>query len=312
VASFAKNWRVLAAILIAAGLVFGAYIAALSTAHPPSATASTETELLQAIATRDSDGDGLPDWEEALYGTDPNLVDTNGLGITDGEAVAKGLIIPKAVADIASSSGTTGQTANELGLPSPEEGSLTDIFAKNFFTLYLSTKQDVGRDLTQEETLTIASQSLTQLVNSVEASPNQFSSSQLKVSGSGEEALKTYEAALEAVYAAHASSLPKSELQYLEDALEGDGEALKNIETIALAYTNIATGFIALIVPQEVGATHLALTNAAAEVGRISADFARINTDPLSTMLALMQYKDAVRKLSDAVRNVDSVLSNTP
>src|SRR5207244_2422620 len=85
VASYLPNWRTVTALGIALVLVAGAYILARGFEAPAAARASTETALLQAIATKDSDGDGLPDWEEALYGTDPHVVDTRNLGMTDGE-----------------------------------------------------------------------------------------------------------------------------------------------------------------------------------------------------------------------------------
>ncbi|MCD8495128.1 MAG: thrombospondin type 3 repeat-containing protein [Candidatus Pacebacteria bacterium] len=40
------------------------------------------------ILALDTDGDGLPDWEEALWGMDPLNPDTSGNGIPDGEEVA--------------------------------------------------------------------------------------------------------------------------------------------------------------------------------------------------------------------------------
>jgi hypothetical protein len=38
----------------------------------------------------DTDGDGLLDWQEALWGTDPNNPDTDGDGTRDGQEVAEG------------------------------------------------------------------------------------------------------------------------------------------------------------------------------------------------------------------------------
>ena len=40
--------------------------------------------------SEDSDGDGLEDWQEDLYGTSKKLADSDGDGMTDGEEVAKG------------------------------------------------------------------------------------------------------------------------------------------------------------------------------------------------------------------------------
>src|SRR3990167_5251431 len=92
-----QNWRVITAILFSAVLIVGAFVLARGIESPSSAQASEETALLHAIATKDSDSDGLPDWEEALYGTDPHNQDSFHLGMSDGEAVAKGLIVPKAI-----------------------------------------------------------------------------------------------------------------------------------------------------------------------------------------------------------------------
>ena len=41
-------------------------------------------------ANKDSDNDGLKDWEEKIYGTDPNNPDTDGDGYLDGKEIANG------------------------------------------------------------------------------------------------------------------------------------------------------------------------------------------------------------------------------
>jgi hypothetical protein len=50
------------------------------------ATNASSTSVLDI----DSDGDGLPDWKEALYGTDPHKADTDGDGTNDAEEIALG------------------------------------------------------------------------------------------------------------------------------------------------------------------------------------------------------------------------------
>ena len=47
---------------------------------------STSTD----VTVRDSDGDGLLDWEERLNGSDPFNADTDGDGTSDGKEVAAG------------------------------------------------------------------------------------------------------------------------------------------------------------------------------------------------------------------------------
>ena len=155
-----RHWRILAATAFSALLVVGSYALARGIASPPVAQASTETALLQAIATKDSDSDGLPDWEEALYGTDPQVADSRHLGMTDGEAVSRGLIVPKAIADApaATPSSDTSPSLIDSSLPpAPPEGSITAAFAKNFLTIFLAAKEsNGGADLSESQMQDVA------------------------------------------------------------------------------------------------------------------------------------------------------------
>jgi hypothetical protein len=59
----------------------------------PGNTAPIETDIqvaerLQNISQKDTDGDGLKDWEEALWDTDPNKADTNDDGVNDFDDIA--------------------------------------------------------------------------------------------------------------------------------------------------------------------------------------------------------------------------------
>ncbi len=47
----------------------------------------TATAEIQQIYEKDTDGDGLYDWEEILWSTDPNKADTDGNGVTDSEEI---------------------------------------------------------------------------------------------------------------------------------------------------------------------------------------------------------------------------------
>ncbi len=306
------NWRILAAALFSAVLIVGAYLLARSVGTPPSAQASEETALLQAIATKDSDADGLPDWEEQLYGTDPKNPDTRHLGMTDGEAVAKGLIIPKAIADIKVATSTQSVDATmyaEYGLPPPPaEGTLTAAFAKNFFMIYMNARAANGGDLSESQLADVQKQTLDSLIASIVTAPNFKSIRDLTVSGSGPEALRAFAAAAEAVLLANTNNASKSEIAYLTDAVQNnDTSALDYIASIAKAYRDSSAGLAALSVPKELVADHLLLTNSVMRIGQIIADFARVNDDPLATMLALGQYSQAIIALGTAFLNIGNI-----
>jgi hypothetical protein len=307
-----QNWRITLAAVFSAFLIVGAYMLARDAESPRSVNASPESALLQAIATKDTDGDGLTDWEEALYGTNPRVTDSFNLGMTDGEAVAKGLIVPKAIADISLAT-STPISYDEYGLPPPPaEGTLTAAFAKNFFTLYLSVKESKGgANLTESEMANIANEAVNMLSSEIIAAPDYKSVKDLKISGSGRDALIEFAVNAEAVLLKNKSTGKKSEILYLQDAVQNnDQEALAHIASIAKGYRDAAVGLSALNVPPELVEVHLALINSMMRISSISNDLSRVNTDPLASILALKQYAQAITSLWTAFSSIGKIYAD--
>lgn len=305
---FSMNWRMLAATLFAAVIVAGAYLLARGIESPDIAQASAETALLQVIAAKDSDGDGLADWEETLYGADPHTPDTFHLGMKDGEAVAKGLIVPKAIADIpvATSSSAVGTD----GLPPPPaEGTLTADFAKNFFMSYLAAKQAKGgANLSESDMQDVANKALGSLSSAVVVAPDYKSAKDMTVSGSGPDALKTFAVSAEAVLLKNTADATKTPLGYLKSILEdNDTTALPHLVSIAKMYRSSAAGLAALPVPKELAADDAALINALVRMSQITLDFTKADTDPLTTILALQQYTDVAQSLATAFLHIGDI-----
>jgi hypothetical protein len=259
----------------------------------PHAQAGTTDDLLKAIATKDSDGDGLPDWEEALYGTDPHKVDTFGLGMTDAQAVAKGLIVPKAATPAATvtasgTDSTASSTPADAGIPgnAPAPGSLTEQFAQLFFTQYMAAQESAqasGTTFSSDDVATFVTSAIQQLQQSL---PQQDAFTFGEV-------------------------LPKSELAYLNDAVaNNDTTAIDNITKISKAYTNIANAFMKLPVPTELAASHLALANAFAQMGVVTGQLAALNRDPILTSLGLANYTGDATAMRDGFVGLATALMN--
>ncbi|MHB8660458.1 MAG: hypothetical protein ACYC75_00745 [Minisyncoccota bacterium] len=312
---FTGNWRVLVAVLFSTVLVAGAYVLAQGVESPPVAQASTETALLQAIATKDSNGDGLPDWEKSLYGipADSTTTDYFHLGMTDGEAVAKGLIVPKAITDTPASTSTPTVKNNidyaASGLTAPTAGTLTDAFAKDFFTLYLSAKQtNGGSNLTLDQTNALAEQAMTQLLQNVVATADFKNATDITVSGTGPDALRSFAVAAEAVMKKNATDATMSEIEYFQSAVQGnDASALTHLASLADAYRNSAIGIAALPVPEELATVDLTIVNSIMHLGEVDEDFARVNTDPLAAMFALQQYPQIERTAEQAFTDLANI-----
>ena len=289
-----RNWRIGAAVIFSVVSIVGAYMLARGVRTPQVAEASAESALLQAIATKDTDGDGLPDWEESLYGTDPRVTDTLKLGMQDGEAVARGLIVPKAIADIPLV--TPSPVSLDLdGLPPPP--------------LFMAAKEaNGGGDLSEAQMSEVANQALNSLASTVAASPDYKSAKDITVSGSGADVLKSFAVQAEAVLLKNTANATTSELNYLKSAImNNDTTAIPHIASIAKGYRDSAVGLSMLAVPQELAADHLLLINAMMRVSEVTNDFARVTEDPLATMLALQLYPQAVSNLGTAFIHVGQI-----
>jgi len=303
-----RNWRITLSVLFAVVIIVGSFLLARSVESPSTAQASAESALLQAIAKKDSDGDGLSDWEEALYGTDAHVTDTFHLGMTDGEAVVKGLIVPKAIANIPVATSTAVVGADGLP-PAPAAGTLTAAFAQSFFTLYLSAKQaNGGADLSESEMANIADEAIRSISSIAAIAPDYRSTKDLRVSGSGVDALKMFAADAEAIMLKNTADATTSEINYLKSAIENeDTTAIPHIASIAKAYRDTAVGLAALQVPQELVAADLALINTTMRLSGIITDFTLVNDDPLAAMLALQQYEQAVLTFQEAFVSIGNV-----
>lgn len=304
-----KNWRILGAAFLSVALVAGAYMFARSVESPLIAQASEESELLKAIASKDSDSDGLPDWEESLYGTDSHTNDTFNLGMTDGEAVSKGLIVPKAIADIsAATSSPISYSADGLPTP-PEEGTLTSVFAVNFFTLYLEAKQaNGGADLSENDMANIANEAVNSLSSIAAIAPDFRFKKDLKIFGSGADAMKAFAVSAEAVLLKNTSSATKTPLGYLKDVLQkNDTTAFQHLSSLAKAYRDSAIGLAVLPVPEELAQVDLDLVNVLMRMSGIINDFTRVDTDPLAAILALQQYLEVAQSLETAFIDIGKI-----
>ncbi len=309
-----REWRTVFAVVIAISAITGSYLLSRGAGAPPVAEASTETALLQEIATKDSNGDGLPDWEKSLYGIplDATSTDYFHLGMTDGEAVAKGLIVPIATGPAAASSTpSSGSTTVIDGTPAPTQGSLTDTFAQNFFTLYIAAEQANNGSLTNDQINAVAAQAMQELTSSATPTPDFKTTADITVAGSGATALVAYANNAAQVIAAHAAVLPESELQYLQDYMDdSDPTALQHIKQIAGSYHDTAVGLAALSVPAELQQTHLALVNALYRISQDANDFSNVDSDPLTTMLALEQYPQTVVELANTFGALNTTYTN--
>lgn len=299
----AHTLRIVVASIIALILIGGAYALSGPLPFGNIVGAQSAEELLREYAALDSDFDGLPDWQEALYGTDPHNPESFQAGIRDGDAVAQGLIEPRVAVrpeqeptDINSIPGTTAAPS-----------SLTDRFAQMILTQYLENRG--ATPPTQAEIVTFISNGVDALVASNVAG-DKYTRDQVQLRNEvGAAALVSYAARVEEVFTQHTTPTSKHELAYFGDALKGDTDALETLEDIATAYTNLATALIATPAPSEAAQAHLSLANALAHLGEVTLFMTKLESDPIQALLGISLYETRARELVAAFANLNGVFS---
>jgi hypothetical protein len=301
-----RTLRIVAASVVSLLMMGGTY--ALTGPNPffglnRIAEAQSSEELLREYAAKDTDTDGLPDWQEALYGTDPANPESFQLGIKDGEAVAQGLIAPKVtvraedeMTDIATIPGTAAAP-----------NSLTDRFAQTLLTQYLQNRGE--NPPTSAEIVTFVEAGIKDLSASA-SSPDAFSSVDVRVSATGGDAgLRAYAAQVDAAFAQNTVPTEKNELSYFADALAEDARALRKIGEISQAYEDIANAMMRIAVPSETRQAHLGIANALMGMSAVTADMASMKEDPLRALMGIGLYEREGARLTAAFTNLSGIFS---
>lgn len=277
------------------------------------AGAESTHDILVSYASKDTDADGLPDWQEALYGTDPTNPHSVNPSATDAEAVAQGLVKPK----FATATSTPVDTSI---IPGVQAGptTVTDQFAKSLFGQYLKTRG--ANQPTSPEIAAFVEQGFAQLKES-QTLPDTFNQGQVKVSGTGPDALLVYAAAAEAIVLKVDSGKDRDEVSYFYDAInKDDKKSLAKVKEYADAYKNAGMSLMKITVPKELSSNHLLLANSLVHVGESLESMSVVTSDPIRTMLGIASYssytesgRSALAKMN-AVFNAEHALppSNTP
>jgi len=270
------------------------------------AEAESTAALLKAYAVQDTDGDGLPDWEESLYGTDPTKADTDGDGVNDADAVKRGLV-KLSVAAQAPSDATGTDLAATIPGTAAASSTLTDQFSRIFFNNYIQSRGDT--EPTDDEMQTFVQNAIASLEQNQQR-PDVYTTSDIKVAGQGADALTAYAAAVETAFSTNSPRLPYSELTYFTDASQkGDASAAANIGLISKGYADTAAAITKIPVPSEAAAADLGLVNAMARLSETIADLGSVQSDPIRAMLGLEEYNTDGPAFAGALTAVGQVFS---
>lgn len=286
-------------VFIAAGYYFS------SPLQTNIASATSTEELLKAYAAKDTDSDGLPDWQESLYGTDlqnPHSVDPV---LMDKEAVDQGKVEPKF-----KSEPPPPEKVDPRSIPGdiPVSGSLTERFAKQFFQKFMMSQQ-VGMSTSPADMQAFVADSVASL-QLTEHTPNTFTRADVRTMGAGASALRSYASTLSEGLTTTTSNTgaEKDELSYVYDAvINSDSKALAKVSAIAKAYRNAVTMAKKTPAPIELVDAHVELMNATAQLAESIENMAAFKEDPMRTLLGMSQYQVQGVRFIRAFATMDTI-----
>lgn len=236
---------------------------------------------LSDVITKDTDQDGVLDWEEGLWDMDPTKQDTNDDGIRDDVEVAK----------IKAARGLNKKTSLE-GTDTPEENlTETDKFSRELFAAVAALNQAGEID---QETADRLTTSLSEKIKS--STPKKvFVIADIKISSDNSAAgMRKYIAAIAAIYKKHPveHNVLDTLKEFINDGENIYAEALDKLEPVVKQTSIVISELVNMEVPSEIASLHLDLINALERLKENVANMQLYISDPVVAMGAMSQYEE--------------------
>lgn len=261
------------------------------------------TEVLGNLLEKDTDADGLLDWEESLWGTDPTKTETTP-GVPDGEAVAS-LKLTQEKNNTLSSSGSSALGEENL--------TETDKFSREFFSTVATLTQSGSLD---DETVGKISSSLVEQIK-ISASGKTFLISDIKITkDETPQSIKSYANSLVVIFTKYA--IKDSAFDILSESMTNDGDIdakiLNKFDPMIQKMRAIVKEMLLVNTPQTFALLHLEVINGFQASAENLSDIKLIDEDIIIAISAISKYQENDNKLKDDVNRlsllIDQKLSN--
>lgn len=251
-------------------------------------------EIIGNLVTRDTDGDTIPDWEESLWGTNPNNRDSNEDGIPDNIEIEN----------------LKAQTININTLNS---GNITlnktDQFSQELFSTITALNQAGTVD---QETIDKLADSLAENIGGGEARKI-YNPTDLKVIKTDTKSdIEKYAESLINIYNKY--PLNGSVIDILgrfivsEDSV--DVEALKEFTPIINQTLSLINSLLEIQVPPSIAPLHLNLINALQVLSENLNDIQLYETDTILSLGAISQYDTNNQELQSVITKLSETITN--
>ncbi len=253
---------------------------------------SREGMLVQDVINRDTDLDTIPDWEEELWGTDPNKKDSDGDGMSDEVEI-------NARRDALNTDSGDGNPDGKI--------NETERFAREFFSTVSSLK--ASGDLNQNSITNLAL-GFGKNLNEFQVLPDVYNSSDITTTQVTTPVIQEYYDAFQAVQVAYKNSTGHEYAVLAEGIDTEDADTMTDVAKIGQAYEDMAKELKALIVPIDTLNNHIVLINSYAKTGAALKNASTLLDNPLLGLVGISQYNDAENDAVAAIKILGEYFSS--
>jgi hypothetical protein len=242
--------------------------------------------LVKDVVQKDSNTNGIPDWEESLWGLDPNK---------DGESNKQ--IIESKREELSRSS-------ENYIIEGPTPSKETEDLSKEFFSVIISLQQTGNLDDNAIQAISKA------IGEKITATPikDTYTENMLTIKTTNEKSVSDYYDAFKKLSDKYSDKDIGNELIFISQGLKNnDPKAVSVVGSIAESYRLFGQELIKIPVPESISEYHLNLANNYEKVSRSIIDLMQILSEPILGMKALINYKNYT---DDLVLNIEDISDN--
>lgn len=253
----------------------------------------SEQPTLNELVGKDTDGDGVTDWEESLWGTDPKNKITFD-GIPDTTYIKNKRVELKTDTDTSEKNILTE----------------TDKFARQFFASYAAMKTSGQTD---DSTLSSFSDSLEQRITDPTIL-DQYTEKDIKLkTGDESKDQETYYTTAAKLFETYKNKGVGDEMDIASVMANSENEVdtqnQDKLYEISLAYKEFAKKLLLVSVPESLASYHLRIINSANNTGIAVGNMSKMLVDPIVGISGTSQYQKYCDNLVSSVNDLEAFLS---
>ena len=235
------------------------------------------------IIAKDTNLNGIPDWEESLWGLNPTV---------DGQKNKE--FIKKKRENI-----TLGNTNNDIDNSDPENE--TDRLAREFFSSFMALKQS---NTLNSNAIQNISDSMSKQVGNTDL-PDIYTLNQIQTTPTSKASLIKYQSDLEKVTTKYQNADFGNELAIMADAMQNEEPtSAQDLSTIANTYRSMAKDMSKITTPKNVIRDHLELVNSYEKIGTALDKMSEVLDNPIVATTGTVMYARYTKEINQVVESI--------